>query len=94
MLLVFSAHLGNQGHIDSASMNPVTLPMSNQPIACIISPTSFKRNFMAYVPFLAGQHLHAAQMALAIMPHKNVCSHFGCDADTLDQWTDSSSFFP
>jgi hypothetical protein len=60
MLLVFSSHLGNQGHINSASMNPVTLPMSNQPIAFIVSATSFKRNLMAYIPFLAGQHFHAA----------------------------------
>jgi hypothetical protein len=91
MLLVFPAHLGNQGHINSASMNPVTLPMSNQPIACIISPTSFKRNLMAYVPFLAGQHFHAAQMALAIMPQEDICPHFCCNANTLHQWIDSSS---
>jgi hypothetical protein len=85
VFLVLSAHLGNQGHINSASMNPVTLPMSNQPIACIISPTSFKRNLMAYIPFLAGQHLHAAQMALAIMSHENVCPHLGCYANALHQ---------
>jgi hypothetical protein len=94
MLLVLSAHFGNQRHINSASMNPMALPMSNQPIALIISSTSFKRDLMAYVPFLAGQHFHAAQMAHAIMPQKDIGPHLGCDADTLDQWTDSSSSFP
>jgi hypothetical protein len=85
MLLVLSAHFGNQGHINSASMNPVALPMSNQPIALIISSTSLKRDLMAYIPFLAGQYLHATHMARAIMPQENIGPHFGCYANALHQ---------
>jgi len=85
MLLVLSAHFGNQGHINSASMNPVALPMSNQPIALIISSTSLKRDLMAYVPFLAGQHLHATHMAHTIVPQEDVGPHLRCDANALHQ---------
>jgi hypothetical protein len=66
-------------------MNPMALPVSNQPIALIISTTGLKRLFMAYIPLLAGRHFHAAQMAQALMPQENICSCFGRYAYTFDQ---------
>jgi len=68
---------GNQWHIHSASVSPMTLPVSNQPIACIVSPTGFKRYFMTDIPILPWHHLHAAQVTDAPMPHENVSPHFG-----------------
>ena len=49
---------------------------------------------MAYIPFLAGQHLHAAHMAHAIVSQEDICPHLGCDANALDQWTGSLSSLP
>jgi hypothetical protein len=60
MLLVLSLHLRNQGSVNSASMNPVALAMSNQPVAFIVSTASLKGNVMADIPLLAGRYLHAA----------------------------------
>jgi hypothetical protein len=60
VLLVLSLHLRNQGSVNSASVYPVALAMSNQPVAFIISTTSLKGNVMTDIPLLAWRHLHAA----------------------------------
>jgi hypothetical protein len=60
VLLVLSFHLGDQGSINSASMYPVALAMSNQPVAFIVSTTSLKGNVMTNIPLLAWRYLHAA----------------------------------
>jgi hypothetical protein len=49
---------------------------------------------MADIPLLAGRYLHAAQMAHPFVPQKDVGSHLCCYANTLDQWTLSSSSSP
>jgi hypothetical protein len=66
-------------------MNPVALAMSNKPVACIIFTASFQWDVMAYIPLLAGQHFHAAQMAQALMPQKDVSPCLSRYANTLNQ---------
>jgi hypothetical protein len=60
VFLVFSLHLGDQGSVNSASMYPMTLAMSNEPIAFIVSTTSLKGNVMADIPLLAWNYFHTA----------------------------------
>jgi hypothetical protein len=60
MLLMDSFHLGDQGSVNSASMNPVALAMSNKPVACIVLTASFQRYIVADIPILSGHYLHAA----------------------------------
>jgi hypothetical protein len=91
VLLVLSLHLGDQRSVNAASMSPVALAMSNKPIAFIVPTASLQRNIMTYIPLLARNDLHAAQMAYALMPQKDISPHLGRYAYTLDQWTGSSS---
>jgi hypothetical protein len=64
-------------------MGAMTLAMSNQPISIIVLTASFQWDFMANVPVFSRHHLHAAQMANATMPQKDVSPHFGSNADAL-----------
>jgi hypothetical protein len=66
-------------------MGTMTLAMSNQPISIIVLTASFQWDFMANVPVFSRHHLHAAQMANAFMPHKDVSPHLGSNADPLHQ---------
>jgi hypothetical protein len=62
-------------------MGAMTLAMSNQPISIIVLTASFQWDFMANVPIFSRHNLHAAQMADATMPQKDVSPHFGSNAD-------------
>jgi hypothetical protein len=61
----------------------MALAMGNQPITSVVSTTGLQWNFMAYIPLLSGDHLHAAQMTDATVPHENVSPHLCCDAYPL-----------
>jgi hypothetical protein len=60
MFLMDSFHLGDQGSVNSASMNPVALAMSNEPVSCIIFTANLQRYIVADIPILSGHYLHAA----------------------------------
>jgi len=61
-------HLSNNRHINSASVNTMTLAMSNEPIANVVSASRLQGYIMAYIPFLAGDNFHVAQVTNALVP--------------------------
>jgi hypothetical protein len=60
MFLVDALHLRDQWDINAASMNPVALAMSNEPISCIILTAGLQRYFMTDIPIFSGYHFHIA----------------------------------
>jgi hypothetical protein len=57
-------------------MHAMALAVGNQPITSIVSAACFQGYLMAYVPFLAGDNFHAAQMTNATVPQEYVSPHF------------------
>jgi len=80
MPLLYPLNFSDHWRIHSSSMRPMTAAVSNQPIRSIVSTTAFERDFMAHVPFLTGHNFHFAQVAYAIMSHKDFGPCFCCDA--------------
>jgi len=79
-------NLCNQGHVNGASMDPMALSVSNEPVTFIVFAASFQRDIMTYIPFFARRHLHLAKVAHSPMTEEYVSPTFGSDADALDQW--------
>ena len=74
---------GDFRHINSRSMNTMTLSVGNQPVRSIISTPTLKRDFVTNIPFLSGNDFYVAQVADATVTHKYVNPHFCGDANTL-----------
>jgi hypothetical protein len=69
---------GNQWCVYLSCVLAMTSAMSDKPITGIVQSTRFQRYFMRYIPILSGHNLHAAQVANAKVPRKNLDPHFSC----------------